>query len=246
MSRRDVYRAALRALPSTDWSPYLAANSGLPGPRGNLELIFAFAEEATPALIRRYAGSDDEYLAACGAVGFGRLLGEGDPAAERTLRRLSIDPRWRVREGVAMGLQRSGDADDAQMRRIVRKWSTADSLYTRRAAIAAICEPRLLTDSDTALTALDVLDRVTESLVAIPEVSRRGHDSFRVLRQALGYCWSVAVAAAPGEGFSRLERWAREPDRDIRWVIRENLKKKRLEAADPVRYRHLSVIASVV
>ncbi len=240
MSRIDDHRAVLRELPSEDWDGYLAANSGLPGPRGNLELMAAVAEEAAPTVIRRYATSDDEYLAACGAVGLGRLLAEGDPAAEGELRSLADHGRWRVREGVAMGLQRLGDVDGPQLRRIVRAWATADSLYVRRAAIAAVCEPRLLVDRETALTALDVVDRVTGSLVAVPAASRKGDDAFRVLRQALGYCWSVAVAACPDDGFSRMERWAADEDRDVRWVIRENLKKKRLARADPARYERLS------
>lgn len=37
-------------------------------------------------------------------------------------------------------------------------------------------------------------------------VDRQAHDDVRVLRQALGYYWSVAVAAAPDEGLARLER----------------------------------------
>lgn len=233
----------LRTLPAADWEGYLSANSGLPGPRGNLELIAAFAEEATPRMIHRLSTSEDEYLAACGAVGLGRLLAEGDTTAEGELRELAVDVRWRVREGVAMGLQRLGDADGAPLRRIVRGWAAADSLYTRRAAIAAICEPRLLVDQDSALTAFDVLDQVTEALAGVPAAGRRGDDPFRVLRQSLGYCWSVAVAARPDPGFPRLERWAKVPDRDVRWVIRENLKKTRLAAADPVRFEQLSAIA---
>ena len=57
----------------------------------------------------------------------------------------------------------------------------------------------------------------------------------RVLRKALGYCWSVAVAALPGPGFDRLARWAASDDPDVRWVVRENLKKARLTRADAGR-----------
>ena len=92
MGRFEEHRAALRALPAGDWDAYLAAGSGLPGPRANLELARAVAEEAPPATVRRYAARD-EYLALCGAAGLGRLLAEGDPraAGERwaRLRRLA-------------------------------------------------------------------------------------------------------------------------------------------------------------
>ena len=54
-----------------------------------------------------------------------------------------------------------------------------------------------------------------------------------VLRQALGYCWSVAAAACPPQGKRRIERWAASPDKDVRWVVRENLTKNRLAAPRP-------------
>jgi hypothetical protein len=34
-------------------------------------------------------------------------------------------------------------------------------------------------------------------------------------------------------GKPRLECWARSPDPDVRWVVRENLKKARLVRQDP-------------
>ncbi len=43
MSKTEDYRKALQAL--DDWVPFLKKNSGLPGPRGNLELANVVAEE---------------------------------------------------------------------------------------------------------------------------------------------------------------------------------------------------------
>jgi hypothetical protein len=54
-----------------------------------------------------------------------------------------------------------------------------------------------------------------------------------VLRQGLGYCWSVAVAALPEEGKPLMEKWCADPDPDIRWIMRENLRKNRLVRMDP-------------
>jgi len=58
-----------------------------------------------------------------------------------------------------------------------------------------------------------------------------------VLRQALGFTVSVAVAAS-GD-FELLESMAASGDPDLRWVVRENLKKRRLtpwpEAVERVR-----------
>ena len=44
MGKVDDHRGMLKRL--DDWAPYLAAHSGLPGPRGNLELVAACGEEA--------------------------------------------------------------------------------------------------------------------------------------------------------------------------------------------------------
>ena len=56
----------------------------------------------------------------------------------------------------------------------------------------------------------------------------RKNDSFRVLRQGMGYALSVFVAKSPVEGFTLLRKTAAVRDADLAWIVRENLKKKRL------------------
>jgi hypothetical protein len=51
----------------------------------------------------------------------------------------------------------------------------------------------------------------------------------RTLRQALGYAWSVAVAADPEPGLTAFTALRDDPDPDVAWVVRENLRKKRLQ-----------------
>ncbi len=75
--------------------------------------------------------------------------------------------------------------------------------------------------------------RATASLAARPPAERRDPD-VRTLRQGLGYCWSVAVAADPVPGlaaFADLESAA--DDAEVAWIVRENRKKKRLAALLP-------------
>jgi hypothetical protein len=239
VSRVDQYREVLRALAGADWDGYLTAHSGLPGPRGNIELAIAVAEEATPARIHRYAASRDEYLAVCGAVGSGRLLAEGEDGAEAELRRLASDHRWRVREGVAMGLQRLGDTDAVRLVSICRRWLTDDSWLVLRAVVAGLCEPRLLVEPATVMEVFAILDEVTGRLANADAADRRS-DDYRVLRKAMGYCWSVAVAAMPEPGFARFELWATGVDPDVAWLVRENLKKNRMRRADPERWGRLA------
>jgi predicted NAD/FAD-dependent oxidoreductase len=49
----------------------------------------------------------------------------------------------------------------------------------------------------------------------------------------MGYCWSVVVAALPNQGKQTMEKWLASEDKDIRWMMRENLKKNRLMKTDP-------------
>lgn len=223
MSRASL-RARFAALPPDERIAFLRANSGLPGPRANLELLGAQADEGDAAWFDRLLGTDEEYLVAGGAVGLGRLLADGpDPALEQRLRGLAADGRWRVREAVATGLQRLGDADPARLRALADDWAGAADPLVQRAAVAAVCEPRLLKAAGAAAHAVGLCAAVTASLAARPAGTRRDPD-VRTLRQALGYGWSVAVPAGGLPAFRSLDTG----DPDLAWIVRENSRKARL------------------
>jgi hypothetical protein len=62
----------------------------------------------------------------------GRLaLLEPDTVLER-LRKLASDPRWRVREGVAIALQRIGRADMRMLLTEMRDWARGDKWLRSR------------------------------------------------------------------------------------------------------------------
>ena len=235
MTKREAYAIQLQAC--SDWGAFLRAHSGLPGPRGNLELAQAAADAGTARQFREWLRQDPiraptntpgEFVAVCGVIGHGRLLAEGRASACAVLRAAASDPRWRVREAVAMGLQRLGASDMGELLRVVEPWARGAPLE-QRAAAAALCEPALLRDPRHAGRVLRLLDRITRSLARSQD---RRADDFRILRQGLGYCWSVAVAAAPEAGKPLLEKWLESRDPDVQWVVRENLGKARLQRTD--------------
>jgi hypothetical protein len=158
----------------------------------------------------------------------GRLLANGRTDLLKTLRRYAADPRWRVREGVAMALQRYGERDLGALMTAMADWAKGDR-WEQRAAVAALCEPRLLADQKHANRLFDLLDGVTASMCGAAD---RMSESYKVLRKAMAYCWSVAVAAYPEEGKRRMEQWFARDDKDVRWLMRENLKKDRLVRMD--------------
>jgi len=236
MSKADEYRAKLRTL--KNWDAYLLKLSGLSGPRGNLELAQVVADEGDRGLFMRYTAythdqapvnSPYEFLAFCGVVGLGRLLAEGDDNLLEILRIHASDPRWRIREAVAMALQRLGDKNMDELLAGMKTWSRGTPLEQRAAAVA-LCEPRLLGQAGQVRAVLQILDRITASLQRSDTFPR---EDILVLRKGLGYCWSVAVAALPGEGKAIMEKWLVTTNKDIQWIMQENLKKARLARIDP-------------
>jgi hypothetical protein len=209
---------------------YLDENSGLPGPRANLTLVEAFADVAPEEIVWQLTGSPDEFRRLCAAAALGRLLIErpDDAAVLTRLTELAGDDNWRVREGAAMALQRVGDHSTGLLLKVVDSFLGGSSRVVR-AAIAGICEPRLLRTLEMADAALEACLRATERLHDVPFEQRR-HDDVRTLRQALGYCWSVAIAASPERGLAmwrELEERA-SGDADLAWIVTENRMKARL------------------
>ena len=115
---------------------------------------------------------------------------------------------------------------------LVEDWAADPHPLVQRAAVAAICEPRLLKSPAATHGAIEACDRVTRSLVERP-AGERAADGVRTLRQALGYCWSVAVAADPAAGLPRFRALAGYGDRDADWITRENARKARLRNLPP-------------
>ncbi len=127
-----------------------------------------------------------------------------------------------------MAMQRYGERDMDGMLTAAEAWARGTPLE-QRAAAAAVCEPRLLREPRHARRVLRMLDRITRSMARAEDRRREDH---RVLRQALGYCWSVAIVALPEAGKPLLEKWAESSDPDVQWVVRESLKKARLLRTD--------------
>jgi hypothetical protein len=236
MGAVEAYRERLLALPLEEWDSFLLAESRLPGRRANIELGHAVALEGDAARFERYlaldagrapANTPGEFLAFCGVLGLGRLVAAGERPFS-SLRPYANDARWRLREAVAMALQGAGQVDPGGLEAEMRRW--ADGSYLeQRAAAAGLCEPELLAEPQLCRASLDILDSVTGHVARAPD---RSDEAFRTLRQGLAYCWSVAVAACPNPGKGRFERWLASSDSDVRWILRENLQKKRLANLD--------------
>ncbi len=231
----ECYIEKLKTL--KEWNTYLLAESGLPGPRGNLELAEAFAEIGEEKLIREYikikpdeapVNSAKVFLTFCGVVGLGTLVNRGKREYLKDIRHFASDSRWRIREAVAMALQRIGDVDINLALHEAKELSGGNFLE-KRAAAAALCEPRLLKTEIITTGVLDMLNDITASIVGL---NCEKDEDFNVLKKGLGYCWSVAVVANPTKGKNLMEKWMQTKDKNVLWIMKENLKKNRLTIAD--------------
>ena len=231
MTKIDAYREMLKQL--DDWVPFLRRESGLPGPRGNLELAYAVAEEGNRKQFERLLSFQAEentpevFLIFCGVVGLGKLAAN-EPELFHRLCEYASDRRWRIREAVATGLQLTGDQNMDLLLKEMQTWSKGN-WYEKRAAAAALAEPRLLKEPTQIKQILNILHEITASM---EKANGAKDESFKVLRQAMGYCWSVVVAALPESGKPAMEKWLHSKDKDTKWIMKENLKKNRLLRMD--------------
>ena len=231
MSKKTDYRKALKK--QNDWTPFMLKNSGLPGPRGNLELAQVVAEEGNIKLFEKFLSYQAEentpevFVVFCGVVGLGRLATHQTDLFER-IRTYASDPRWRIREAVATGLQMAGDQDIHIVLKEMQNWSEGN-WYEKRATAATLAEPRLLKEPAVIEEVLHILDRITASM---EDHQDQKDEAYKVLRQGMGYCWSVVIAALPEAGKPVFEKWLATQNKDVQWMLKQNLNKNRLTRMD--------------
>jgi hypothetical protein len=227
---------------------YLREQSHLPGTRANLGLVGEVSDELASMVSRHpkqvwellRALSQDalvaetntpaEFVALCGVVAYGACaaaFANWRPDVYVMLSRMSSSASWRVREGVAMAYQRLLAVAPEATLSYLRDLAADGDCLQQRACIAAVAEPILLQTAQMKEGALEIQRLVVHCFHGIP-LSERKREDVRILRQGLSFTLSVAVAALPESGFTLLRECASWADPDINWILRENLKKKRL------------------
>ena len=241
----------------------LEKNSGLPGPRANLELGYSFAKAVAAMNLQEWqwemilamastspskapTNTPKEYLPFCGVVALGALCAAGlsrprRRAALAAIRKAASDPRWRTREAAAMALQLVGEEDRDALRQIVEQWLPDATLLEKRAIVAGLAHPPILEEEPFALFCLEVLASILRVLPGTGLQERRSEE-FRVLRQGLGYAVSVFVEKAPEKGFALMREAASLSDPDVRWIVKENLKKNRIASQFPAEVRKVTAM----
>lgn len=226
---RIMAKVDLTALGYDELCDYLRRESGLPGPRANLTLVDQAAASLPRRTLSRLADEQDEYLAMCGVAGIARACMSQAGQADAELDQLAgyvRDPRWRLREGFVRGLQLAAVDNPTAVAELVHSWVRSPDLAVVRAAVEAICEPRLLKSREMCAVALDACAVSTTTLSETEGQSRT--DQWRGLEQTLSYAWSVAVAADPVRGLPMFEALEAAPSPLVRRITARNRTKKRL------------------
>ena len=227
---------------------YLRDQSRLPGTRANLELVNSLSNLLAAIvpeqpeqvwMLLQYLVQDektvvkntpDEFVILCGVVAFGACASvqtEWHTEVFEKMELFACSNSWRVREGAAIALQRLLPAIPHETIKFLKELATKGNCFQQRASVAAIAEPPLLNDQAMIDAALAIQRYVLGRVHKLSATDRKRED-VRVLRQSLGYTLSVVTAADPDKGFALMRDCAKWDDADINWILRENLKKKRL------------------
>ncbi|MFC2086525.1 hypothetical protein ACFLQ9_02270, partial [Bacteroidota bacterium] len=208
---------------------FIIENSNLPGPRANLELVFAFAEvyEDIDKLMVWANITEDQaavndpksFLAYCSAACLGKnYTTKKDEKIIAVLKNLANDGRWRMREAVAFGFQYIGEHDFNELKPILSEWINNSNNLEKRAILVSLAHPRFLVEEN-AIFCFEITDLVLKQM-------DREND-FDVLRKGLEFTISVFVAANPKHGFSFIRKWIGK-DKVIDKIMKVNLSKTRL------------------
>jgi hypothetical protein len=219
---------------------FIIENSNLPGPRGNLELAFGFAEiyDDLDVLLKWIKITEDQadvnnpksFLAFCSAVCLGKIYTKNkNKKIIVILKKLANDGRWRMREAVAFGFQNIGEHDFNELKTIFSEWIKKSNNLEKRAILVSLAHPKFL-DEERAKFCFEITD------VVLKQMDKE--NNFDVLRKGLEFTISVFVAANPKLGFSFIKKWI-EKDKVIDKIIKENLNKNRLVRKNPEEVKNL-------
>jgi len=214
----------------------LMSNSKLPGRRANLELMWQFSKKATKNEIESclsYKGCDldntpEEFVVMCGVLGFCVRNKNNPQFALKGIEEFANSSSWRVREASAMGIQELLTLSAEDVLQILDEWSSRNERY-KRCIIAGLCEPKNLKSKDVLENAFYYLGKFTEGFDSI---ATKLTEDQKILRKALGYAWSVAMVEDLDQGKSLFERFVESENKNIRWIVKNNLKKNRLQKID--------------
>lgn len=137
---------------------------------------------------------------------------------------MAKDSRWRVREAVAKAITLLAKYNSKALLTELENWlKTEDNWLVMRAIVAGLAERGL--DENTVNQALEFHKKIINKIQVKDD---RNSEEFKALRKGLGYTLSVVVQATPISWFNYMEQLAKSKDKDVIWIVKNNLSKNRL------------------
>jgi hypothetical protein len=252
MSKRTEYKTQLLPLMISEENyaelqAFLINNSGLPGPRSNLELSVAFcdclenaqlAHELWDLLLawcsqtpeKSPTNSPLEFLTFCAVQAMGTIYCTSNDKKTKALdiiKNASRDVRWRTREASAMAFQRIEEKNFQLIKDIFELWLPKTDFMEKRAIIATLAHPPILTNKLNTSFCLDICNSFLKD-ISTSDALEQKTESFKVLVKGMEYAPSVFIAHLPKEGFDLLRSWTTTNNPVIKKIIKSNLGKSRL------------------
>ncbi|MHA2168505.1 MAG: HEAT repeat domain-containing protein [Candidatus Kariarchaeaceae archaeon] len=226
---------------------FLLTGCNLPGRRANLELAAAFVKviESSTDTSHSWAICIDflkfnsikaptndplEFLPFCAVWGIGGIASKNEDKLDEAITLLyhsASDPRWRIREAVAKGLQKLLQYQSLAVKPILKSWITGTNWLAMRATVAGLAEEVNRSKNNLAEYALSIHKTIFETIQNTEE-SELTEEHFTILKKGLSYTLSVIVEVSPESGFSMIQDFLGTQNKILTSIISENLKKKRL------------------
>lgn len=245
MSKKDQLKLKLNSIinDSKKLEEFLIKNSNLPGPRANLELLYAFAEVyENVAVLKRWikitdkiadANDPKSFLPFCAAACIGKIYTKtGNKELITILKEMSNDSRWRTREAVAFAFQYIGENNFDDLKTIFNKWIKKSNNLEKRAMIVALAHPPMLNEERA-----DYCFEILENVVATINRS----DNFDVLKKGLEFVISVYTVYSHAKGFAFLKSMIGK-DKSLNTIVKANLKKNRILKRYPEEVNKLAAM----
>lgn len=225
---------------------FLKENSNLPGPRGNIELAYAFSDYFNGVAIEKEiwdficdlysveskTNEPEEIIPFCATLTFGNIIFSVDDGLKieilDKIRSAMSDKRWRMREASAMSLQIIAEKDFDFIEEWFSSIYSSCDFYEKRGIIATLAHPPILKDENVAKFSIDICRKILNEIPNLTKDDLKS-EGFVVLKKGLDYAPSVFVAHFPDEGFEMLEEFAKLNNKTLNSILKSNLGKARLK-----------------
>jgi hypothetical protein len=217
-----------------DLTHFLKTHSNLPGPRANLTLAFTIGElflndwethqKRLMNCIYEWGNSGEEYLLLCRNIVIGYLLSEYDnDLFTKMLYEDNFNSRWRPREAVTLGLQKTLQKRPKFTLKLLEKWNTTSEPIVLRNTLMILAEPKILQQYP---ELRGILRKYIHQAMNLVREADDKKEDIKLLQKSLGFIPSVA-AIYDEKIVSDLIEWADADFKTWKNIVKSNVKKKR-------------------